>query len=107
MSTMICGSSETVAKRAGSLTETLESRRLDSYHGSLFVWIRAIWEMSERMTQSNSLGLPKHVATKIEKVFGISSSELNGYDLVRMIEELCDTALMFDREERGTGGWPY
>ncbi len=64
----------------------------------------AIWEMSERMTQSNSLGLPKHVATKIEKVLGISSSELNGYDLVRMIEELCDTALMFDREERGTGG---
>ena len=59
---------------------------MDSYHGSLFVWIPAIWEMSERMTQSNSLGLPKHVATKIEKVLGISSSELNGYDLVRMIE---------------------
>ncbi len=59
------------------------------------------------MSQSNSLGLPKHVATKIEKVLGISSSELNGYDVVRMIEELCDTALMFDREERATDGWPH
>ena len=59
------------------------------------------------MTQSNSLGLPKHVASKIEKVFGISSSELNGSDLVKMIEELCDTALMSDREEQGTDGWPY
>ena len=52
-----------------------------SYHGSLFVWIRAIWEMSERMTQSNSLGLPKHVAAKIKKVLGVTSSELNGYNL--------------------------
>ena len=55
------------------------------------------------MTQSNALGLPAHVAAKIEKVLGISSSDLNGYDLVRLIEELCDTALMFDQEERGAG----
>lgn len=29
--------------------ETLESRSLDSYHGSMFVWIRAIREMSGKI----------------------------------------------------------
>ena len=69
---------------------SLESSGSSGYDGGLRL---DRWEMSERITQSNSLGLLKHVATKIEKVFGISSSELNGYNLVRMLEELCDTAL--------------
>ena len=33
---------KTVARRAGSLKETVESRRLSSYPGSSFTWIRAI-----------------------------------------------------------------
>jgi len=37
---------KTTAKRTGALTEALGSRKPDSYHGSLFGWIRAIWEMS-------------------------------------------------------------
>ncbi len=40
---------KTAAIRAGSLTETLESRRLSSYHGSLSVWRRAIGEMSDEI----------------------------------------------------------
>jgi len=55
------------------------------------------------MTQGSGLELPKDVVTKIERVLGVPSSVLDGYDLVKLIEELCDTALMFDREERGTG----
>ena len=54
------------------------------------------------MTEDSGLELPEHVAAKIAKVLGVSSSQLEGYDLVKLIEELCDTALMFDREERGT-----
>jgi hypothetical protein len=50
--------------------------------------------------ESNSFELPQHVVAKIEKVLGVSHSELNGYDLVKLIDELCDTALMFDQEER-------
>lgn len=37
---------KTEAKRAGSLTETLDLRRVNAYQGSWFVWIRPIWEMS-------------------------------------------------------------
>ena len=55
------------------------------------------------MTQDRWLELPEHVVAKIEKVLGIPPSELGSYDLVKLIEELCDTALMFDQEERATG----
>ncbi len=51
------------------------------------------------MTEEPWLELPEHIVTKIEKVLGIPSSELAKYDLVKLIEDLCDTALMFDREE--------
>ena len=54
------------------------------------------------MTQSNSYELPKHVVAKIEKVLGVLPAELDGYDFVQLIEELCDTALMFDQKERGS-----
>ena len=53
------------------------------------------------MIQDRWLGLPEHVVAKIGKVLGIPPSELGSYDLVKLIEELCDTALMFDREARG------
>lgn len=55
------------------------------------------------MTEDSGFELPEHVVAKIAKVLGVSSSQLEGYDLVKLIEELCDTALMFDQEERGTG----
>ena len=45
--------------------------------------------------------LPEHIVAKIQKVLGISPSSLPEHDLVSLIEDLCDTALMFDREERG------
>ena len=57
----------------------------------------------DEMTQSNSFELPKHVVAKIEKVLGVLPSQLEGYDLVQLIEELCDTVLMFDQEERTAG----
>ena len=47
--------------------------------------------------------LPEPVVDKIEKVLGIPPSELAQYDIVKLVEELCDTALMFDREARGGG----
>ena len=53
------------------------------------------------MPQDRRLELPEHVVAKIEKVLGIPPSELGDYDLVKLVEELCDTALMFDREARG------
>ena len=52
------------------------------------------------MTEDSGLELPEHVTAKIEKVLGVSSSQLEGYDLAKLIEELCDTALMFDGDER-------
>ena len=55
------------------------------------------------MAQDSSLELPEHVAAKIQKVLGISPTSLSEHDLVNLIEELCDTALMFDREESGAG----
>ena len=53
------------------------------------------------MTQEPWLELPEHVVAKIEKVLGIPPSELSTHNLVKLIEDLCDTALMFDRDERG------
>ncbi len=53
------------------------------------------------MAEDRWLELPEHVVAKIQKVLGISPSSLPEHDLVRLIEDLCDTALMFDREERG------
>ncbi len=53
------------------------------------------------MAEDHSLELPGHVVVKIQKVLGISPTSLPDRDLVSLIEELCDTALMFDREERG------
>lgn len=52
------------------------------------------------MTQDGGLELPENVVAKIEQVLGLSSVKLQGYDLVKLIEELCDTALMFDQDER-------
>ena len=54
------------------------------------------------MTQEPWLELPEHVVDKIEKVLGIPPSELSTHNIVKLIEDLCDTALMFDRDERGT-----
>ena len=53
------------------------------------------------MAEDRWLELPEHVVVKIQKVLGISPSSLPEHDLVSLIEELCDTALMFDLEERG------
>ncbi len=53
------------------------------------------------MAEDRWLELPEHVVDKIQKVLGISPSSLPEHDLVSLIEDLCDTALMFDREERG------
>ncbi len=53
------------------------------------------------MAEDRSLELPEHVVAKIKKVLGISPTSVPEHDLVRLIEDLCDTALMFDREERG------
>lgn len=53
------------------------------------------------MTEEPWLELPEDVVAKIEKVLGIPSSELAKHGLVKLIEDLCDTALMFDREESG------
>lgn len=52
------------------------------------------------MTQDGGLELPENVVAKIGQVLGLSSVQLQGYDLVKLIEELCDTALMFDQDER-------
>ena len=54
------------------------------------------------MTQDSGLALPEQLTAKIEKVLGLDSADLEGYDLVKLIDELCDTALMFDKNERTT-----
>ena len=54
------------------------------------------------MTQDSGLALPKQLTAKIEKVLGLDSADLEGYDLVKLIDELCDTALMFDKNDRTT-----
>lgn len=53
------------------------------------------------MAEDRWVELPEHVVAKIEKVLGIPPSELAQYGIVKLVEELCDTALMFDREDRG------
>ncbi len=58
------------------------------------------------MTQDSGLALPEQVIAKIEKVLGLDSTDLEGYDLVKLIDELCDTALMFDKNERATADAP-
>ena len=58
------------------------------------------------MTEDRWLELPEHVVAKIRKVLGIPPTELPQCNLVDLIEELCDTALMFDREEREGGQAP-
>ncbi len=58
------------------------------------------------MTQDSGLALPEHLTAKIEKVLGLDSADLEGYDLVKLIDELCDTALMFDKNERATADVP-
>ncbi|MFQ5463967.1 MAG: hypothetical protein ACE5E5_15250 [Phycisphaerae bacterium] len=55
------------------------------------------------MAQERSLELPERVVTKIQKVLGISPESLPKHDLVSLIEELCDTALMFDQNAQGAG----
>ena len=58
------------------------------------------------MTQDSGLALPEQLTAKIEKVLGLDSADLEGYDLVKLIDELCDTALMFDKNERATADEP-
>lgn len=55
------------------------------------------------MAQGGSLELPERVVAKIQKVLGISPASLPEHDLVSLIEELCDTALMFDQNAQGAG----
>ncbi len=55
------------------------------------------------MAQEGSLELPERVVDKIQKVLGISPASLPEHDLVSLIEELCDTALMFDQNAQGAG----
>ncbi|MEW6746072.1 MAG: hypothetical protein AB1486_25305 [Planctomycetota bacterium] len=52
------------------------------------------------MSNAGSLGIPPHVAAKIKKVLGLTPADLKDYDTVALIEELCDTALMFDEQTR-------
>ena len=55
------------------------------------------------MAQEGSFELPERVVAKIQKVLGISPASLPEHDLVSLIEELCDTALMFDQDAHGGG----
>ena len=53
------------------------------------------------MSEEHSVELPEHVTAKVQQVLGTTPASLSQHELVSLIEELCDTALMFDREERG------
>ncbi len=55
------------------------------------------------MAQKGSLELPERVVAKIQKVLGISPASLPEHDLVSLIEELCDTALMFEQNAQRAG----
>ncbi len=55
------------------------------------------------MAQEGSLELPERVVAKIQKALGISPASVPEHDLVSLIEELCDTALMFDQNAQGIG----
>ena len=48
-------------------------------------------------------GSPERVVAKIEKVLGISPSDLPEHDVVKLVDDLRNTALTFDREERDVG----
>jgi len=63
-------------------------------------FLPVVWE--QRMAEEPWIDLPEHVVAKITQVLGIPPSELAKQDLLKLIEDLCDTALMFDRAERGT-----
>jgi hypothetical protein len=65
----------------------------------LRLFLPVVWE--QRMTQEACLELTEHVVAMIEKVHGIPSSEPAKHDLVKLIEDLGDTALVLDREEPG------
>ncbi len=55
------------------------------------------------MAQEGSLELPERVVAKIHKVLGITPASLPEHDLVSLIEELCNTALMFDQHAQDIG----
>ncbi len=55
------------------------------------------------MAQECSLEIPERVVTKIQKVLGINPASLPEHNLVSLIKELCDTALMFDQNAQGAG----
>ena len=55
------------------------------------------------MAQEGSLEIPERVVDKLQKVLGISPASLPEHDLVSLIEELCDTALMFDQNAKSAG----
>jgi len=52
------------------------------------------------MIQVRVLRLSPRVIRKIQKVLGIQPNDLGEVDAATLIEELCDTALMFDRESQ-------
>lgn len=52
------------------------------------------------MSKPSSVELPAHVVAKIQQVLGIPPSELAKHGLVRLLEDLCDTVLMFDKAQR-------
>ena len=53
------------------------------------------------MTQDQLVGqIPPKIAEKVEKVLGVTPEELGTYTVETIIEELCDTALMFDESSR-------
>lgn len=54
-------------RRAGSLTQTLESRRLNQYHGWSVVRTYAIWEMSPH-TMSQISYCPHPAANRLAKL---------------------------------------
>ncbi len=49
------------------------------------------------MTQDACLEFPKHAVAKIGQVLGIPPSELAQRGQAKLIEDLCDKDLMFDR----------
>jgi hypothetical protein len=54
------------------------------------------------MSDEPTLELPERVADKVQRVLGIPPGELSQHPVAGLIEDLCDTALMFDREEHTT-----
>jgi hypothetical protein len=50
------------------------------------------------MSDTSLPKIPDRVAEKVERVLGIPRREVEEMDTVQLIEDLCDTALMFDRD---------